>query len=141
MYFCNRVDQLDMEEQLSSSPRYHVLWRFMSLQVDAYEAQKQELITENTDLRNMLRSMQGDMRDCLNVPGSLPRSSGGTRANGMFDLEPPQTALGECTDVIDLPVQMARDQIEQSLRAKMASIKECMMQLQGSQKGLQSTES
>jgi hypothetical protein len=47
-----------MEEQLSSSPRYHVLWRFMSLQVDAYEAQKQELITENTDLRNMLRSMQ-----------------------------------------------------------------------------------
>jgi hypothetical protein len=44
-------------------------------------------------------------------------------------------------DVIDLPVQMARDQIEQSLRAKMASIKECMMQLQGSQKGLQSTES
>jgi hypothetical protein len=26
-------------------------------------------------------------------------------------------------DVIDLPVQMARDQIEQSLRAKMASIK------------------
>jgi X breakpoint 2-interacting protein len=71
----------------------------------------------------MLRSMQGDMRDCLNVPGSLPRSSGGTRANGMFDLEPPQTALGECMDVIDLPVQMARDQIEQSLRAKMASIK------------------
>lgn len=36
------------------------------------------------------------MRDCLNVPGSLPRSSGGTRANVMFDLEPPQTALGEC---------------------------------------------
>jgi len=114
---------------------------FCKMIVDAYEAQKQELITENTDLRNMLRSMQGDMRDCLNVPGSLPRSSGGTRANGMFDLEPPQTALGECTDVIDLPVQMARDQIEQSLRAKMASIKECMMQLQGSQKGLQSTES
>ncbi|KAH9557612.1 hypothetical protein CY35_07G093500 [Sphagnum magellanicum] len=115
-----------------------------SLQVDAYEAQKQELITENTDLRNMLRSMQGDMRDSLNVPGSLPRSSGGTRANGMFDLEPPQTALGECMirvqDVIDLPVQMARDQLEQSLRAKMASIKECMMQLQGSKKGLQSTE-
>jgi hypothetical protein len=26
--------------------------------VDAYEAQKQELIAENTDLRNMLRSMQ-----------------------------------------------------------------------------------
>jgi hypothetical protein len=86
-------------------------------------------------------AVQGDMRDCLNVPGSLPRSSGGTSTNGMFDLEPPQTALGECMDVIDLPVQMARDQIEQSLRAKMASIKECMMQLQGSQKGLQSTES
>ncbi|KAH8957282.1 hypothetical protein BDL97_07G085100 [Sphagnum fallax] len=114
---------------------------FCKMIVDAYEAQKQELITENTDLRNMLRSMQGDMRDCLNVPGSLPRSSGGTRANAMFDLEPPQTALGECMDVIDLPVQLARDQIEQSLRAKMASIKECMMQLQGSQKGLQSTES
>lgn len=81
------------------------------------------------------------MRDCLNVPGSLPRSSGGTRANAMFDLEPPQTALGECMDVIDLPVQLARDQIEQSLRAKMASIKECMMQLQESQKGIQPTES
>jgi X breakpoint 2-interacting protein len=53
----------------------------------------------------------------------------------MFDLEPPQTALGECTDVIDLPVQTARDQIEQSLRAKMASIKECMMQLQGPGEG------
>jgi hypothetical protein len=30
----------------------------VSVQVDAYEAQKQELIAENTDLRNMLRSMQ-----------------------------------------------------------------------------------
>jgi hypothetical protein len=57
-----------MEEQLSSSRRYHVLWRSMSLQVDAYEAQKQELITENTDLRNMLRSMQA----CIlrNLPSS-----------------------------------------------------------------------
>jgi hypothetical protein len=58
MYFWGRVDQLDMEEQLSSSPRYHVSWRSMSLQVDAYEAQKQELITENTDLSNILKSMQ-----------------------------------------------------------------------------------
>lgn len=32
--------------------------RSISVQVDAYEAKKQELIAENSDLRNMLRSMQ-----------------------------------------------------------------------------------
>lgn len=33
------------------------------------------------------------MRDFLNMPGSLPRAGNGT-ANGIFDLEPPQTPLG-----------------------------------------------
>jgi X breakpoint 2-interacting protein len=66
---------------------------FYKMIVDAYEAKKQELIAENSDLRNMLRSMQGDMRDFLNMPGSLPRAGNGT-ANGIFDLEPPQTPLG-----------------------------------------------
>jgi hypothetical protein len=43
----------------------------MSLQVDAYEAQKQELITENTDLRNMLRSMQACILRNLSSPMKL----------------------------------------------------------------------
>ncbi|KAH8959515.1 hypothetical protein BDL97_06G081300 [Sphagnum fallax] len=90
--------------------------------VDAYEAQKQELVAENAELRALLRSMQVEMRDLLNT-SVLSRSGS--------DLEPPSTFLGGCTDVFDLPFHIARDQIEQSLRAKMASIKECMVQLQG----------
>ncbi|KAH9560060.1 hypothetical protein CY35_06G087800 [Sphagnum magellanicum] len=93
--------------------------------VDAYEAQKQELVAENAELRALLRSMQVDMRDLLNT-SVLSRSGS--------DLEPPSTFLGGCTDVFDLPFHIARDQIEQSLRAKMASIKECMVQLQEGKK-------
>ncbi len=40
----------------------------VSVQVDAYEAQKQELIAENTDLRNMLRSMQACILQNLSFP-------------------------------------------------------------------------
>jgi X breakpoint 2-interacting protein len=65
------------------------------------------------------------MRDLLNT-SVLSRSGS--------DLEPPSTFLGGCTDVFDLPFHIARDQIEQSLRAKMASIKECMVQLQEGKK-------
>jgi X breakpoint 2-interacting protein len=84
----------------------------VSVQVDAYEAQKQELIAENTDLRNMLRSMQGDMNE-LNIS---------------LGLELPHTHLGgnsvaTVQDIFDLPLHMARDQIEQSLQAGMTSIK------------------
>ncbi|CAK9230353.1 unnamed protein product [Sphagnum troendelagicum] len=93
--------------------------------VDAYEAQKQELVAENAELRALLRSMQVEMRDLLNT-SVLSRSGS--------DLEPPSTFLGGCTDVFDLPFHVARDQIEQSLRAKMASIKECMVQLQEGKK-------
>ncbi|KAI3859482.1 hypothetical protein MKX03_024522, partial [Papaver bracteatum] len=38
-------------------------------------------------------------------------------------------------DVFDLPFPMARNQIEESLRTKMTSIKERMVQLQDAQKG------
>ncbi|CAM6075501.1 unnamed protein product [Sphagnum tenellum] len=93
--------------------------------VDTYEAQKQELVAENAELRALLRSMQVEMRDLLNT-SVLSRSGS--------DLEPPSTFLGGCTDVFDLPFHIARDQIEQSLRAKMASIKECMVQLQEGKK-------
>ncbi|CAM6047426.1 unnamed protein product [Sphagnum compactum] len=93
--------------------------------VDAYEAQKQELVAENAELRALLRSMQVEMRDLLNT-SVLSRSGS--------DLEPPSTFLGGCPDVFDLPFHIARDQIEQSLRAKMASIKECMVQLQEGKK-------
>ncbi|CAK9229094.1 unnamed protein product [Sphagnum troendelagicum] len=93
--------------------------------VDTYEAQKQELVAENAELRALLRSMQVEMRDLLNT-SVLSRSGS--------DLEPTSTFLGGCTDVFDLPFHIARDQIEQSLRAKMASIKECMVQLQEGKK-------
>ncbi|KAH8959433.1 hypothetical protein BDL97_06G077600 [Sphagnum fallax] len=103
---------------------------FYKMIVDAYEAQKQELIAENTDLRNMLRSMQGDMNE-LNIS---------------LGIELPHTHLGgnlvaTVQDMFDLPLHMARDQIEQSLQAGMTTIKECMVQLQKSQKHVKITES
>ncbi|CAK9878294.1 unnamed protein product [Sphagnum jensenii] len=103
---------------------------FYKMIVDAYEAQKQELIAENTDLRNMLRAMQGDMNE-LNIT---------------LGLELPHTHLGgnlvaTAQDIFDLPLHMARDQIEQSLQAGMTSVKECMVQLQKSQKHVKITES
>ncbi|KAI4381118.1 hypothetical protein MLD38_007226 [Melastoma candidum] len=42
-------------------------------------------------------------------------------------------------DVFDLPLLLARDQIEQSLRNKMASIKEQLEQLQDAHKGAEVT--
>uniref|UniRef100_A0A1J3JJV1 Afadin-and alpha-actinin-binding protein n=1 Tax=Noccaea caerulescens TaxID=107243 RepID=A0A1J3JJV1_NOCCA len=89
--------------------------------VDAYEAKNQQLMAENTDLRALLRSTQGDMRSFLN-------------ANGRQSLDPSQSPLGGKTDVFDLPFRMARGQIEDSLRSKMVSIKERMGQLVDAQK-------
>ncbi|OAE25109.1 hypothetical protein AXG93_3217s1250 [Marchantia polymorpha subsp. ruderalis] len=108
---------------------------FYKMIVDAYEAKKQELMAENTDLRSLLRSMQSDMRDFLNTHNGVGKA---TSVNGSFDLDRPSTPLAGRTDVFDLPFHMARDQIEQSLRTKMASIKERMMQLQESQQALRS---
>ncbi|KAG0616971.1 hypothetical protein M758_5G156000 [Ceratodon purpureus] len=111
---------------------------FYKMIVEAYESKKQELVAENADLRGLLRSMQADMRDFLNTSSGMGRS--GSIANGSADLEPPPTPLGGRTDVFDLPFHMARDQIEQSLRAKMSTIKERMIQLQD-QKGGQAGDS
>jgi X breakpoint 2-interacting protein len=105
---------------------------FYKMIVDAYETKKQDLVAENADLRALLRSMQADMRDFLNTSNGSSRP--GNMTNGSVDLESPLTPLGGRTDVFDLPFHMARDQIEQSLRAKMSSIKERMMQLQEGQK-------
>ncbi|XP_010536907.1 PREDICTED: afadin- and alpha-actinin-binding protein A-like isoform X2 [Tarenaya hassleriana] len=101
--------------------------------VDAYEAKNQELMAENTDLRALLRSMQTDMREFLNAPNGSSNPSLGVSER--HEADPSQSPLGGKTDVFDLPFRMARDQIEESLRTKMASIKERMGQLQGAQTG------
>ncbi|KAF2309455.1 hypothetical protein GH714_002697 [Hevea brasiliensis] len=101
--------------------------------VDAYEAKNQELMAENTDLRALLRSMQVDMRDFINAPNGSTKQS--LAVNEKLEADPSQSPLGGRTDVFDLPFHMARDQIEESLRNKMASIKERMVQLQDAQKG------
>ncbi|PNY04326.1 afadin/alpha-actinin-binding protein, partial [Trifolium pratense] len=116
--------------------------------VDAYEVKNQELIAENADLRALLRSMQVvwaheekpveasvglvDMRDFLNAPNGLPNQS--PTPSERAESNPSQSPLVGRTDVFDLPFHMARDQIEESLRAKMTSIKERMGQLQDAQK-------
>ncbi|KAG7534590.1 Afadin/alpha-actinin-binding [Arabidopsis thaliana x Arabidopsis arenosa] len=101
--------------------------------VDAYEAKNQELMAENTNLRALLRSMQTDMRDFLNAPnGSANPSLAGSEKR---EADSSQSPLGGKTDVFDLPYRMARGQIEESLRTKMASIKERMVQLQDAPKG------
>ncbi|KAF5725932.1 Afadin- and alpha-actinin-binding protein isoform 3 [Tripterygium wilfordii] len=106
--------------------------------VDAYEAKNQELITENTDLRALLRSMQVvDMRDFLNAPNGLSKQS--LAVSERVETDRLQSPLGGRTDVFDLPFHMARDQIEESLRNKMVSIKERMFQLQDAQKGAEVT--
>ncbi|XP_028773738.1 afadin- and alpha-actinin-binding protein isoform X1 [Neltuma alba] len=105
--------------------------------VDAYEAKNQELIAENADLRALLRSMQMDMRDFINAPNGQSKQS--VNDNERAESDPSQSPLVGRTDVFDLPFHMARDQIEESLRAKMASIKERMVQLQDAQKGAEVT--
>ncbi|XVF34209.1 hypothetical protein REPUB_Repub18cG0039100 [Reevesia pubescens] len=105
--------------------------------VDAYEAKNQELMAENADLRALLRSMQVDMRDFCNAPNGLPKQS--LPVTERRENDPSQSPLGGRTDVFDLPFHMARDQIEESLRNKMASIKERMVQLQDAQKGAEVT--
>ncbi|KAL5977740.1 hypothetical protein ACLOJK_036748 [Asimina triloba] len=110
---------------------------YVKLQVDAYEVKKQELMAENADLRALLRSMQMDMRDFLNAPNGLSKPT--VPDNEKNDSESQQSPFGGRTDVFDLPFHMARDQIEESLRTKMASIKERMVQLQDAQKGAEVT--
>uniref|UniRef100_A0A0E0ASS4 Uncharacterized protein n=1 Tax=Oryza glumipatula TaxID=40148 RepID=A0A0E0ASS4_9ORYZ len=105
--------------------------------VDAYEVKKQELMQENADLRALLRSMQMDMREFLNAPNGVPQPA--AVGNGRQEAGSPQSPLGGKTDVFDLPFHMARDQIEESLRTKMASIKARMTQLQDAQKGAEVT--
>ncbi|KAK9076813.1 hypothetical protein SSX86_005147 [Deinandra increscens subsp. villosa] len=99
--------------------------------VDAYEAKNQELVTENSDLRALLRSMQVDMRDFLNAPNGSSKHPSPVNER---DVDPSQSPLGGRTDVFDLPFHMGRDQIEAFLRNKVASIKERMGQLQDAQK-------
>ncbi|XP_050132259.1 uncharacterized protein LOC126608432 isoform X1 [Malus sylvestris] len=100
--------------------------------VDAYEAKNQELMAENSDLKALLRSMQVDMRDFINAPNGLSKQS--RDVNERVETDHTQSPLGGRTDVFDLPFHMARDQIEENLRNKMASIKERMVQLQDAQK-------
>ncbi|KAK4797993.1 hypothetical protein SAY86_030319 [Trapa natans] len=105
--------------------------------VDAYEAKNQDLMAENNDLRALLRSMQTDMRDFLNAPNRPTKHSQAGNGRGESDIT--QSPLGGKTDVFDLPLHMARNQIEESLRNKMSSIKERMVQMQDSDKGSEVT--
>lgn len=100
--------------------------------VDAYESKNQELVAENADLRALLRSMQGDMRDFLNAPNGSSKQS--LPVTERQDSDSSHSPLGGKTDVFDLPFHMGRDQIEESLRAKIAFIKERMVELQDAQK-------
>ncbi|PON79569.1 Afadin/alpha-actinin-binding [Trema orientale] len=113
--------------------------------VDAYEAKNQELMQENADLKALLRSMQAtqrvlnlsfwvqvDMRDFINAPNGSSKQS--VAVNEGLDTEPARSPFGGRTDVFDLPFHMARDKIEESLRTKMASIMERMVQSQDAQK-------
>lgn len=100
---------------------------FYKMIVDAYEAKKQELMAENLDLRALLRSMQSDMRDFLNSPNAAHKTNS---LNGSHETEQPSSPRNVNNDVFDLPFHMARDQIERSLREKMASIRERMIQVQ-----------
>ncbi|CAL5011357.1 unnamed protein product [Urochloa decumbens] len=104
---------------------------------DAYEAKKQELMQENADLRALLRSTQMELREFLNAQNGSSQPT--VAANGRKEAGSPQSPLGGKTDVFDLPFHMARDQIEESLRTKMASIKARMTQLQDAQKGAEVT--
>ncbi|PKA55373.1 hypothetical protein AXF42_Ash004012 [Apostasia shenzhenica] len=105
---------------------------FYKMIVDAYEVKKQELMAENADLRALLRSMQIDMREFLNAPNTTSQQT--LSVNDKQGAKSPESPLGGRTDVFDLPFHMARDQIEESLRTKMASIKARMVQLQDAQK-------
>ncbi|CAN6677775.1 unnamed protein product [Malus baccata var. baccata] len=73
-----------------------------------------------------------DMRDFINAPNGLSKQS--RDVNERVETDHTQSPLGGRTDVFDLPFHMARDQIEENLRNKMASIKERMVQLQDAQK-------
>ncbi|XP_042054722.1 afadin- and alpha-actinin-binding protein-like [Salvia splendens] len=103
--------------------------------VETCEAKNQELMAENADLRTLLRSMQADMREFLNAPNGKQSSPVNTRS----DADLSQSPLVGRTDMFDLPLHMGRDQIEESLRTKMSSIKDRMVQLQDAHKGAEFT--
>ncbi|MQL88697.1 hypothetical protein Taro_021262 [Colocasia esculenta] len=129
-----RLNQVLMEKKKESRSGMEIM---NLLQVDAYELKMRELMQENADVRALLRSMQSDMRDFLNAPNGTSQQNlaVGERNNE----DSPKSPLGGRTDVFDLPFHMARDQIEESLRTKMASIKARMVQLQDAQKGAEVT--
>ncbi|KAG7966173.1 hypothetical protein I3843_08G036200 [Carya illinoinensis] len=102
--------------------------------VDAYEAKNQELMEENADFKGIITM---DTRDFLNAPNGLSKQS--VAVNEGVETDPSKSPLGGRMDVFDLPFHMARDQIEESLRNKMTSIKERMVQLQDAQKGAEVT--
>lgn len=87
---------------------------------------------ENNDLRALLRSMQEDMRGFLNAPNGSSKQT--SAVNERLDNDLSQSPFGGKTDVFDLPFHMARNKIEENLRAKMSSIKERLGQLQDAQK-------
>ncbi|GAQ88870.1 Afadin/alpha-actinin-binding protein [Klebsormidium nitens] len=94
---------------------------FYKMIVDAYEAKKQELTAENAALKDSLRTLQEDMQRLVRG------HEGGASSPGAAT--PSDTPLKGRLDVFDMPYPLARDRIEHSLRAKMASLQERMAAL------------
>ncbi|KAK1292965.1 hypothetical protein QJS10_CPB17g00697 [Acorus calamus] len=111
---------MEIMNLLQKEGRQRGTWNGKKATVDAYELKKQELMAENSDLRALLRSMQKDMREFLNSPNGLSKQS--LAVDEKLTTAAPQSTLGGKTDVFDLPFHMARDQIEESLQTKMASM-------------------
>ncbi|GBG69427.1 hypothetical protein CBR_g4121 [Chara braunii] len=127
---------MDIVNMLQKEGRQRGTWSgkkadsdFYKMIVDSYEAKKQELLVENADLRASLRSLQADMRELLNSQGHVKGD-----ANHMGAVMTPcETPLRGRTDIFDLPYHLTRDEIENSMRAKIASIRERMEHLQSAQ--------
>ncbi|GBG82258.1 hypothetical protein CBR_g34541 [Chara braunii] len=129
---------MDIVNMLQKEGRQRGTWSgkkadsdFYKMIVDSYEAKKQELLVENADLRASLRSLQADMRELLNSQGHVKGEANHMGAGVM--MTPCETPLRGRTDIFDLPYHLTRDEIENSMRAKIASIRERMEHLQSAQ--------
>ncbi|KAG2280403.1 hypothetical protein Bca52824_051623 [Brassica carinata] len=74
-------------------------------------------------LKSQIEKLQQERNEFQRMVIANPSLAG----NEKREADPSQYPLGEKTDVFDLPFRMARGQIVESLRAKMAFIKESIM--------------
>ncbi|PON75936.1 Afadin/alpha-actinin-binding [Parasponia andersonii] len=102
--------------------------------IAALQSEKTLYLSDQTKPKglNLNYWVQVDMRDFINAPNGSSKQS--VAVNEGLDTDPARSPFGGRTDVFDLPFHMARDKIEESLRTKMASIMERMVQSQDAQK-------